>query len=342
MTLRMPAEWTEHERCLMAWPTRAELWGDGPGRRRGAEYAAGGARDRRVRAGHHGRPPGAGRARRRRPLRRGGRGARAADRRLLVPRLRTRSSCTGPDGERAGVDFRFNSWGEKHLPWDTDDADQRRCCSSTSASAAIASSMILEGGAITVDGEGTLITTEQCLLHPNRNPGLTKDADRGRAEGPARRHQGDLAALRRRGRPGHRRARRRRLRVRRPGPGRWCRLPRTRSTPTSSGCAPTAPSWRRRPTPRAAAGDHRPAAERVRRGRRASAPRSATSTSTWPTAASSSRSRTSPTRRGGAGRASPPRCPDRKVVGVRARVIAFGGGGVHCITQQVPVAGAAG
>jgi agmatine deiminase len=35
--------------------------------------------------------------------------------------------------------------------------------------------MVLEGGAIHVDGEGTCITTEECLLHPNRNPGLTKD-----------------------------------------------------------------------------------------------------------------------------------------------------------------------
>src|SRR5690606_41513830 len=35
--------------------------------------------------------------------------------------------------------------------------------------------IVLEGGSIDVDGQGTVLTTEQCLLHPNRNPSLTRD-----------------------------------------------------------------------------------------------------------------------------------------------------------------------
>jgi agmatine deiminase len=80
-----------------------------------------------------------------------------------------------PDGQgRAGVDFRVNSWGEKYLPYDKDNTVSELLLSHLGI-ARIPSEMILEGGAISVDGEGTLITTEQCLLHPNRNPGLTKD-----------------------------------------------------------------------------------------------------------------------------------------------------------------------
>ncbi|CAM5678036.1 agmatine deiminase family protein [Streptomyces tanashiensis] len=78
------------------------------------------------------------------------------------------------DGNRAGVDFRFNAWGRKHSPYDSDDRISGLLLEHLGVER-IPSDMILEGGAITVDGEGTLITTEQCLLHPNRNPGMNRD-----------------------------------------------------------------------------------------------------------------------------------------------------------------------
>jgi agmatine deiminase len=78
------------------------------------------------------------------------------------------------DGARAGVHFGFNSWGEKFTPYDADAAvggllidrlgDRR-----------YDAPFVLEGGSVAVDGEGTLLTTEQCLLHPNRNPDMTRE-----------------------------------------------------------------------------------------------------------------------------------------------------------------------
>lgn len=77
------------------------------------------------------------------------------------------------EGGATGVDFGFNAWGEKFAPWDQDDALPGPLCDFLGIPSKPVG-MILEGGAIQWDGHGTIITTEQCLLNPNRNPGMTK------------------------------------------------------------------------------------------------------------------------------------------------------------------------
>ena len=79
------------------------------------------------------------------------------------------------DATRAGVDFGFNAWGEKFTPYDDDAAFAARVLEHLGEERIDATDLILEGGSIAVDGEGTLITTEQCLLHPTRNPGRSKE-----------------------------------------------------------------------------------------------------------------------------------------------------------------------
>jgi len=74
--------------------------------------------------------------------------------------------------ELAGVNWRFNGWGK--YPYDNDQHVARHILEH-SKFPCIDAPLILEGGAIHVDGEGTVLTTEQCLLHPNRNPSLSKD-----------------------------------------------------------------------------------------------------------------------------------------------------------------------
>jgi agmatine deiminase len=79
---------------------------------------------------------------------------------------------TGPAG-RAGVQWRFNAWGGKYRPFDQDAAFAARVAEKAGVPLRRAP-IICEGGAIHSDGQGTLLTTEQCLLNPNRNPGLSK------------------------------------------------------------------------------------------------------------------------------------------------------------------------
>ncbi len=82
------------------------------------------------------------------------------------------------EGTRRGVDWRFNAWGGLdgglYSPWDRDERVARKVLEIERAGRYRAP-FVLEGGSIHVDGEGTVITTEECLLHPNRNPDFTRE-----------------------------------------------------------------------------------------------------------------------------------------------------------------------
>jgi len=75
--------------------------------------------------------------------------------------------------ERAIVDWGYNAWGGKYPPFDLDDAIPQRVAQLRELPL-FSPKMVLEGGSIEVNGHGTLITTEACLLNPNRNPHLQK------------------------------------------------------------------------------------------------------------------------------------------------------------------------
>ncbi len=75
--------------------------------------------------------------------------------------------------ERVIVDWGYNAWGGKYPPFEQDDAVPSRIGEALSEPV-WKEEMVLEGGSIEVNGRGTLLTTEACLLNPNRNPGLSR------------------------------------------------------------------------------------------------------------------------------------------------------------------------
>ena len=78
-------------------------------------------------------------------------------------------------GRRRGVDWTFNAWGGLggglYFPWDRDDEVAQKVLE-IEGDDRYRTPFVLEGGAIHVDGQGTCLTTEECLLNPNRNPDL--------------------------------------------------------------------------------------------------------------------------------------------------------------------------
>jgi agmatine deiminase len=75
--------------------------------------------------------------------------------------------------EQAVVDWGYNAWGGKYPPYDLDDALPSRIGAEL-ALPVFQPGIVMEGGSIEVNGRGTLLTTEACLLNPNRNPHLDR------------------------------------------------------------------------------------------------------------------------------------------------------------------------
>ena len=75
------------------------------------------------------------------------------------------------------MDWEFNAWGGLdgglYFPWADDDLVAAKVCELEDA-ARYRAPFVLEGGSVHVDGEGTCLTTEECLLNPNRNPSLSR------------------------------------------------------------------------------------------------------------------------------------------------------------------------
>jgi agmatine deiminase len=169
----MPAEWEPHETCLMEWPTltRRSFWAERfeDAKRDYAEVATAiAAFEPVVMVCDPGQEAEARRM------------CGAAIEVLPLPIDDSWMRDNGPifvrddDGRVALVHFRFNAWGEKFHPYEHD-AQVPRHIAAHLGMRRYEASLVLEGGSFFVDGEGTLITTEQCLLHQNRNPTLSRE-----------------------------------------------------------------------------------------------------------------------------------------------------------------------
>lgn len=172
---RMPAEWEPHACTWMLWPQRADNWRNGakPAQKAWVEVASAISRFEPVTVGAN-------------PDQ--WENARA----MLPPEVRVVEMTNndswmrdiGPSfvvDDKGGVrmiHWRFNAWGGLYdglyFPWDQDELVPRKIAEIAGVDRYRAP-LVMEGGSIHVDGEGTVITTEECLLSPGRNPELARE-----------------------------------------------------------------------------------------------------------------------------------------------------------------------
>jgi agmatine deiminase len=165
----MPAEWAPHAGCWMAWPCRPENWQDiDRARETYVRVAQAVARFEPVTMTANAADLGAAR----RLL---GTVADVVD----VPsddswaRDTAPTFLVSPRGELAGVDWRFNAYGGIYAQYRRT-ANMARRILDLAGARRFAAPIVLEGGAVHTDGAGTLLSTEDVVLDPRRNPGLTR------------------------------------------------------------------------------------------------------------------------------------------------------------------------
>jgi agmatine deiminase len=171
---RWPAEWEPHAATWLAWPHAPDTWPD----RLDAVERAYVEIVRALQGRELVRIAVEGDARRERARRLLGAGGVDPDRGIELVDLPTDDAWlrdTGPIFVRSGdaalaLDFRFDAWGGKYPPWDRDDRVARRIAEHVGVPVERVD-VVLEGGSIDGNGAGTVLTTEACLLHPNRGQG---------------------------------------------------------------------------------------------------------------------------------------------------------------------------
>lgn len=173
---RMPAEWEPHDGCYLVWPERPDNWRDGaePAQAAWVRLATVVADAEPVTVLASARQWHDARAR--------------LPRHVRVVEVSSDDAWvrdTGPTfvvdgrGGRRAVDWDFNAWGGLrgglYLPWDSDDALAGKIAELEGVDR-YRPGLVMEGGSFDVDGRGTVLTTRECLLNPNRNPDLEADA----------------------------------------------------------------------------------------------------------------------------------------------------------------------
>lgn len=172
---RMPGEFEEHEKCYILWPERGDIWHHNAynAQKTFADVANAISRFENVVVGvseeyYNGAVS----------------LLNKSVKVVKIPHDDSWARDVGPtfvknnNGEVRGVDWKFNAWGGLcgglYSSWEIDDKVAEKILKLESINRYSTEDFILEGGSIHVDGEGTLLTTKQCLLNENRNPQLNQ------------------------------------------------------------------------------------------------------------------------------------------------------------------------